>query len=180
MVSKPAGKTFLNIKAHTLLTEGQRIRHKMNKWQAEAKRRRVLQKNNVDAAEEIRLQLYEHKRNVLRPEARSLNLARAFMQGLNWVDIEKTIKFEQFGLKGVPIDRAVAKVFDRMVDIVHKYGGYNQPKNVVGGAVLAWMIKHPSLNIELEDPRSYHVTEYIDYRLMITGWDLTANLETAQ
>lgn len=167
MASKQLGKIFLRIHARTLLDENQRISHLMKKWQAEAARRRALMKNNADAANEVRVALYEHRRNVMRPEARAVNLAKAFISGLNWVDVERTIKFEQFGLKGLPIDRAIAKVFDRVIDLVHKNGGYQATKTQVAGAVLLWMEMHPQI---LDDSTgAWNVRQYIRYKIEVNG-----------
>ena len=116
----------LKIKAKSLAAEAQMIRKeeihtkKQARWNREHQGHEAAQK-----FEKIRQDLYDHRIDVVRWESRATHLARGFIKGLAYKDIERDARLDAY-TKG------------KLVGRVHKLLTKYHDKTITADAVMAW------------------------------------------
>jgi hypothetical protein len=103
----------LKIKAKHLALEPAIIRKEEQKLLKQAEYFRKNQdKSNEDKAYYAYLNLYLHRKGIVRTEARATNLARAFLKGIPYNQVEKK----------TTVDNKPYTVVNRIIKMVAKYG----------------------------------------------------------
>lgn len=127
----------LRVKRKSLAAETQIIRDTELKWKYRAHKAAERQKTKaVENAENIRQELYHHRVNKVRPEARKSHLTDAFLRGLPYVSVEQKAWLCRVGCSPQKFWRDVA-------ELAWRFSGGVRPKEEVHMDVVKWRNAHP-------------------------------------
>lgn len=152
-------KAYLKVKSKHLAAEARIIKNDELKWKRKAAKAKLKMANRDNMAENIRRSLYHHRKDVLRPESRALNVALAFMRGYPYERVEVSFHDSRFGVSGKFAETAFRDFWERVVELVVKYsrvktGAFDavgEPiyafatKEEVEKQIYPWLAAHPGV-----------------------------------
>lgn len=126
----------LKVQAKTLAMESKFLKMEEYKLKKQAKWARESQnKERLEKANWNRYRLYENRIKIVRPKARAINIARAFMNGLSYNNVENQIYHNNF--IGIP-----NHFYKEIYDIIVKYN-----KDITIDEFLKWIYNHPNYTV---------------------------------
>ena len=137
-ITEPEIVERITKKAVKAYNRNQQIAHKAARFVGKNNLSELINKTN-----NLRENIYKHRKNIVRPEARATQIAIAFIRGYPYDVVETKYYDEGFGIEGQTLSVAYKNFWDRVVNIVKKYS--NIPKEKVEEQVFAWRDSHPQL-----------------------------------
>lgn len=148
--------TELKIKTKTLAAEARFLRLEQCKWLSRAQKERIKQKaqkrNEVSERGQVyeakANSLYRHNKDVVRPEARACNIARAWLRGKPLEFVERSWYENSYALCGVTPYNAYKDFWYNVGKIAYRFSkdhpviGKMSQSEIVE-SVLLWRDQHP-------------------------------------
>lgn len=131
----------LKVKRVNLAQEGNYIRLRELHYREDARASRIKRKlERSKAFDDTRINLYQHRRDVVRPEARAANIAHAFLKGYKYEHVENKFYMSNFGITYKSASWCHDRLWERVAQIVSKFG--NIPIEEAEFNVIAWRNEH--------------------------------------
>jgi hypothetical protein len=131
----------LKVKRVNLAQEGNYIRLRELHYREDAKKARIKRKlERSNAFDATRISLYQHRRDVVRPEARAANIAHAYLKGYKYEHVENSFVMSNFGISYKSAKWCHDRLWERVCQIVSKFG--NIPIEEVEVNVIDWRNEH--------------------------------------
>lgn len=86
--------------------------------------------------------LYEHRIDVVRPEARATNIAYGYLLGRKYCEVENTVLENNFARLGLSPVVGKQKLWQRVAKIVFDFGSFDNMEDAAR-EVKAWRKEHP-------------------------------------
>lgn len=135
----------LKVKRVSLALESNYIRLRELHYREDARAARIKRKlDRSKAFDETRHNLYQHRRDVVRPEARAANIAHAYLKGYKYEHVENSFHVHRFGVAYRTAEYGYNKTWQRVIEIVSKFGGI--PIEDAETMILSWRDEHPQLS----------------------------------
>lgn len=143
MTTKMESIEALKVKRRTLAEESRIIRNAENRIARKAKKGRLrLEQQKLEMLEGTRRSLFDHRKYVVRPEARAGNIAVAFLKGHEYIDVEQKTFWDNYidqKSRGLSYDVGYDNLWNNVVRIVSRFGFMTE--NEARSRVLAWRDK---------------------------------------
>lgn len=131
----------LRVKRVNLAQEGSYIRLREIHYREDAQQARIKRKiDRANAFDATRQSLYQHRKDVVRPEARAANIAHGYLKGYKYEHIENSFVMSNFGISYKSAKWCHDKLWERVCQIVSKFGGI--PIEDAEANVIAWRAEH--------------------------------------
>jgi hypothetical protein len=143
--------TYLKVKQKHIGTEKNIIRHQELKWKEKA--RAAKERAAAEEAKKEKLLtvrdhylnrvhgLYDHRINIVRPEARATNIAYGYLRGHSYSEVENNVIENNFRLAGFSPSYAKKKLWNRVFKIVSDFSDLDL--ETAEREVKAWRKEHP-------------------------------------
>lgn len=141
--------TALKIKTKTLAAESAFIRLEECKWLSQAQKARLKQKAEKASNAVTKFNhLYRHRKDVVRPAARACNIARAFIVGKSFEQVERSWYEAGYATCGSSPGAGWDALWAEVIRLVRKFGAATElitkmDDTSLAMAITSWRDAHP-------------------------------------